>query len=300
MSTSRRQSTGEFSVAGGYSTADGFIGEVSVGERNLLGRGQYAKAAVQYGQRARGFEFSFVEPYLPRLSAAGGRRRVSPSRRWRRAISPTTTRPTAASCASASRSREDLTLQAALLDLSAGDRAAVAIQQLYSRLPTCRPIGPSCYATAMPRCRSAGAGGRPGDHLAGRLHARLQHARQQQESRPAASWLEFKQDFAGVGGDVNFIRSTVDARIYYEMLLGRGRRVPRPGRPHRRLGRQRPAHARPLLHGPEPGARLRAGRHRPARPDARARPRTRSAARMYWGASVEVQFAVLSCRRTSA
>ena len=58
------QSTGEFSVAGGYSTSDGFMAEVSVGERNLFGRGQFAKAAVQYGQRARGFELSFVEPYL--------------------------------------------------------------------------------------------------------------------------------------------------------------------------------------------------------------------------------------------
>ena len=58
------QSTGEFSVAGGYSTSDGFMAEVGVGERNLLGRGQYAKASVQYGQRARGFELSFVEPYL--------------------------------------------------------------------------------------------------------------------------------------------------------------------------------------------------------------------------------------------
>ena len=37
-------STGEFSVAGGYSTTDGFLAEFSVGERNLLGRGQYAKA----------------------------------------------------------------------------------------------------------------------------------------------------------------------------------------------------------------------------------------------------------------
>src|SRR5260370_2995213 len=58
------QSTGEFSFAGGYSTADGLLGEVSVGERNLLGRGQMARAAVQYGTRARGFELSFVEPYL--------------------------------------------------------------------------------------------------------------------------------------------------------------------------------------------------------------------------------------------
>ncbi|MBI3434968.1 MAG: outer membrane protein assembly factor BamA, partial [Proteobacteria bacterium] len=33
------QSTGEFAISGGYSTSDGFVGEVSVGERNLLGRG---------------------------------------------------------------------------------------------------------------------------------------------------------------------------------------------------------------------------------------------------------------------
>ena len=58
------QSTGEFSFSGGFSTADGLLGEVSVGERNLLGRGQSVRAALQYGTRARGFDVSFVEPYL--------------------------------------------------------------------------------------------------------------------------------------------------------------------------------------------------------------------------------------------
>ena len=58
------QSTGEFSVAGGYSTSDGFVAEVSVGERNLLGRGNTARAAVTYGQRSRGVEFSFGEPFF--------------------------------------------------------------------------------------------------------------------------------------------------------------------------------------------------------------------------------------------
>ena len=57
-------STGEFSVSGGYSTSDGFMGEVSVGERNLLGLGLYAKASLQYGQHASGAQLSFVEPYL--------------------------------------------------------------------------------------------------------------------------------------------------------------------------------------------------------------------------------------------
>jgi len=58
------QSTGDFSVAGGYSTAQGWLAEVSVAERNLLGTGQFAKAAVQYGQYSRGFEFSYAEPYF--------------------------------------------------------------------------------------------------------------------------------------------------------------------------------------------------------------------------------------------
>jgi outer membrane protein insertion porin family len=31
-------------------------------------------------------------------------------------------------------------------------------------------------------------------------------------------YAEFKQDFAGVGGDVNFIRSQLDTRTYYEMF----------------------------------------------------------------------------------
>src|SRR5262245_39847738 len=58
------QSTGEFSVAGGYSTSDGFMVEASIAERNLLGRGFYGKAAVQYGQYTRGVQLSFVDPYF--------------------------------------------------------------------------------------------------------------------------------------------------------------------------------------------------------------------------------------------
>src|SRR5438128_2456016 len=58
------KSTGDFSVSGGYSTSDGALAEVSISERNFLGRGLYAKAAVTYGQYARGYTLSFVEPYL--------------------------------------------------------------------------------------------------------------------------------------------------------------------------------------------------------------------------------------------
>ena len=58
------KSTGDFSVSGGYSTTDGALGEVSISERNFLGRGLFAKASLTYGQYARGYSLSFVEPYL--------------------------------------------------------------------------------------------------------------------------------------------------------------------------------------------------------------------------------------------
>ena len=66
------QPTGNFSVSGGYSTSDGFIAEVSVSESNFMGRGQYVKLGVTAGQRTRGIEFNFTEPYFLDTRVAAG------------------------------------------------------------------------------------------------------------------------------------------------------------------------------------------------------------------------------------
>ncbi len=58
------QSTGSFSVSGGYSTVEGFIAEVSVSESNFMGRGQYVRTSVSVGQYSRGVELNFTEPYF--------------------------------------------------------------------------------------------------------------------------------------------------------------------------------------------------------------------------------------------
>jgi outer membrane protein insertion porin family len=58
------QPTGDFWVSAGYSMTDGVIGEVSIKERNLLGRGDTVGAAVTYGQYTRGFNLSFAEPHV--------------------------------------------------------------------------------------------------------------------------------------------------------------------------------------------------------------------------------------------
>src|SRR5262249_11934170 len=51
-------------ASGVYSASDGALAEVSISERHSLRRGLLAKAAVTYGQYARGYTLSFVEPYL--------------------------------------------------------------------------------------------------------------------------------------------------------------------------------------------------------------------------------------------
>ncbi|MCZ8259176.1 MAG: outer membrane protein assembly factor BamA [Beijerinckiaceae bacterium] len=66
------QATGSFSIAGGYSTSEGFLAEASLQETNFQGRGQFVRISASNGQKSRGGEFSFTEPFfLGRRIAAG-------------------------------------------------------------------------------------------------------------------------------------------------------------------------------------------------------------------------------------
>ena len=66
------QPTGEFSFGVGYSTGDGVVGDVSLTERNFLGRGYNLRVAVGGGTNSRSYEFGFTDPYfLGRRISAG-------------------------------------------------------------------------------------------------------------------------------------------------------------------------------------------------------------------------------------
>jgi outer membrane protein insertion porin family len=58
------QPTGQFSIGAGFSTSDGVLGEASIGESNFLGKGQQVRLGITYGQRSRGANFSFTEPFF--------------------------------------------------------------------------------------------------------------------------------------------------------------------------------------------------------------------------------------------
>lgn len=66
------QSTGDYGFMAGYDSSKGIIGEISLTERNFLGRGQYLKAAVGASPTGQTYDLSFTEPYFMGLKVSAG------------------------------------------------------------------------------------------------------------------------------------------------------------------------------------------------------------------------------------
>ncbi|MEO8176000.1 MAG: outer membrane protein assembly factor BamA [Sphingomicrobium sp.] len=58
------KSTGELQLSGGYSSLEQFVLQLSVAQRNFRGMGQELNAGINYSRYARSVQLGFVEPYL--------------------------------------------------------------------------------------------------------------------------------------------------------------------------------------------------------------------------------------------
>jgi outer membrane protein insertion porin family len=234
------QSTGEFSIAGGYSTSDGAIAEVSVGERNLLGTGRVAKASVQYGQRSRGFDLSFIEPYILDTRLALGFD-VFAKQQTSSQYTTYLTRTIGGDVKTGIPLTENISTQL---------RYTIYQQEitLPSYLDNCNNLSPNFITTfPTPAAFATGdflaawlAAGSPsqtncyqdgeaslavrkelaqGPVIASAVGYTLAYNTLDNGRAPTQGVLvEFKQDLAGVGGDVHNVKSTIDARLYNEIF----------------------------------------------------------------------------------
>jgi outer membrane protein insertion porin family len=217
-------STGEFSISGGYSTADGFLAEVSVAERNLLGRGQYAKATVSYGQYARGLELNFVEPYFLDYRLAFGvdlfakqtvansyvsydSQTIGTNLRFGFALTEEMSLQLRYSIY-----QQKITLPDYLNDCTAQTSPASFSNTLGNGVTVnCFGNGEASLPVRIELARGA--------TLTSLVGYTLAYNTLDNNKNPTSGLLgEFKQDFAGVGGDVNFIRSTAQLNNYYEVF----------------------------------------------------------------------------------
>ncbi len=123
------KSTGDFSVSGGYSTSDGALAEVSVSERNFLGRGLYAKAVGDLRSVCARLQSVVCRPVSARLPCGAGPRPLPAAAigQQLRLLRHQDLRlqPAARLCAA-----RGYGAAAALFDLSAGNPAAVYAGEL--------------------------------------------------------------------------------------------------------------------------------------------------------------------------
>jgi outer membrane protein insertion porin family len=211
------QLTGEFSVGGGYSTSDGMLAEVSVGEKNLLGRGHYVKLSGQYGQRARGAEFSFTEPYFLGMRMSAGFD-IYMKNQLRSDFNPVDSLTTGGTLRLGLPLREDLTLG---LRYSVFQRKLSVDSDRAGLIDGCTTVPATCFPALA-------GGGTDTDELSNAYKQQLGTALtsqigysliyntlDQNKDPTRGMHASLSQDFAGLGGDVKLVKTTVDARTFY-------------------------------------------------------------------------------------
>ena len=189
--------TGAVTLGGGYSTADGFIADVSVSEKNFMGRGQYLKVSASGGTSKQSYTLSFTEPYfLGRRLAAGFDlfHSVYEDNDYR----------------DYDYKRDGGTL-----------RFGLPITEEFSFNPyyTLEQKEVSNYektgASASPAIVQAEAEGATIKSAVG--YSFVYNSLDSTVAPTNGIYANFTQEFAGLGGDVKFIKSTVDARYYHEL-----------------------------------------------------------------------------------
>jgi outer membrane protein insertion porin family len=248
------QSTGDFSIMGGYSTAEGWLAQVSVSERNLLGTGRFAKASATYGEYVRGVEFDYAEPYFLDQRVGAG---ISLFAKETLANSYLSygTESYGGTLKFSIPLREDFAVQTRYSlytqkitlpyylddcnninpDFANTFASPAAIASSYQAAgltpsstppPTPNPNYPGYNSNAPLTCFSYGQASLPvrvelanGTTVTSSVGYGLTYNTLDNNKSPTNGLLvSFGQDYAGLGGDVDYIRSTVDFHSYYEVV----------------------------------------------------------------------------------
>jgi outer membrane protein insertion porin family len=190
------QSTGEFNIAGGYSTVDGLLAEVKLGDRNFLGTGTSVNSSVTYGQYARGIDLSASEPYFLGTRVAAGielydrQNQSSPYQSYGSDI------------------------YGATLQLGTPITEQIGVQYRYSIYNQNVTFDPTSTAAApsLPVLQAALAG----PQWVSSVGSTVTYNSLDNPKSPTSGFnSQLSQDLAGLGGDVKFLRTTEDLRYYH-------------------------------------------------------------------------------------
>jgi outer membrane protein insertion porin family len=186
------QSTGELSFGAGYSTSEGIIGDVSITERNLLGRGQFLRLRLAGSAERLQIDLSFTEPRFLGLNLAAGfdlfHKDVNLS-----SLSSFRTRTTGGSLRLGFPLTENLWLT---------NSYTLSSSEIFDVAPTA--------SLAIKEAQ--------GEAITSSWGTMLSYDGRNHPKNPTRGiYLQVGTEVAGLGGDVQFVRANAEGRFYYPL-----------------------------------------------------------------------------------
>lgn len=202
------QDTRELSYGVGYSTVQGITGDVTYTESNFLGNGQTVRVKAAASEIGYSGEIGFTEPHILDTPVAGGFD-----------LFYRDTDSSATSSYKSTKAGGDVRLGYAISDnLTAGANYTLTRNQIYD-------VGPAASAVIKD------AVGYPATTQSTYYTSSIGYSltwddRNARKLPTSGTYVSLAQDFAGLGGDSQFVRQVAEARVYYTVadqvtLVGR-------------------------------------------------------------------------------
>jgi len=192
------QSTGELSLGVGFSTTDGPLADVSVRERNFLGRGQDLRVSTVLSFRSQQVDMSFTEPYFLDKNIAAGidlfEIKTSPTSNFFSGVTP------------------------AYVQFSYGGALRAGYQISENLRQTWKYTGRSDDITNVQSTSSLFIQLQAGTHVTSEIGQVLLYDRRDNRLDPTDGYYaSVGNDFAGVGFGVQYIRNKAEFGYYYSV-----------------------------------------------------------------------------------
>ncbi|QDG77318.1 outer membrane protein assembly factor BamA [Labrenzia sp. PHM005] len=201
--------TGEISFGIGYSTTDGVVGDVSVSEKNFLGRGQFVKIGVGGGTDTQTYEFRFIEPFFMG-------RRIALDLDLYRAVND----------ANDYRSFDETRTGGGFgftLPLREDETTLRLYYKIFQEKNEDKRYGSTNIANCDTTNLSLAVCDSLGTYLTSLVGYELKYTTLDRNLNPTDGfYASFSQEFAGVGGDSQYIKTEIQARAYQEILADYG------------------------------------------------------------------------------
>jgi outer membrane protein insertion porin family len=187
--------TGDFNIAGGYSSTDGALVQVKAGDHNFDGAGKNVQASMTYGQYASGVDLTVSEPYFLGTRVSAG------IELFDRQSDVT------------SYQSYNSTTYGGALQFGTPITEQLGVQWRYSIYNQNITLGTT--TSGLPASLAVQQAAAAGPAWVSAVGSTATYSTLDDAKSPTSGIKsQLSQDLAGLGGDVKFLRTTEDARYY--------------------------------------------------------------------------------------